>query len=104
MVDRAHLVCVILATATFSLQSPQFYLVISPRTKGRKENRTFTMSQKKTKTKTSDTVRCRHRAQCRVIKGFGSDCPRVEAWRAGAWLSHGSYGLKADAVLQWVFG
>lgn len=56
MVDRAHLVCVISATATFSLQSPPLYLVISPRTKGRKENRTFTMSQRKTKKKISDTA------------------------------------------------
>lgn len=63
------------------------------------------MSQKQTKKKKSlrhgrASVRCRYRAQRRVIKGFGSDFP----WRAGAWLSHGSDGLKADAVLQWVFG
>lgn len=58
MVDRAHLVCVILATATFSFQSPPLYLVISPRTKGRKENRTVTMSQRETKKKKyiSDTA------------------------------------------------
>lgn len=56
MVDRAHLVCVILATATFSFQSPQFYLVISPRTKGRKENRTLATSQKKITKKTSNTA------------------------------------------------
>lgn len=58
MVDRAHLVCVILATATFSFQSPPLYLVISPRTKGRKENRTVTMSQRETKKKISDTSLC----------------------------------------------
>lgn len=49
------MVCVILATAMFSFQSPPYYLVISPRTKGRKENRTFTTSQRGKK-KISDTA------------------------------------------------
>lgn len=65
------------------------------------------MSQKKTKKNLRHgraSVRCWYRAQCRVTKGFGNDFPWVEAQRAGVWLSHGSDGLKADAVLQWVFG
>lgn len=67
------------------------------------------MSQRKTTTKKNlrhshEPVWCRYRTQCRAIKGFGNYFPWVEAWKAGVWLSHGSDGLKGDAVLQWVFG
>lgn len=93
MVDRAHLVCVILATATFSFQSPPFYLVISPRTKGRKENRTFTMSQRRTKKKISDTAM----SLCGVGTALSAALSRVLGatflgWRLGrqerGWATH----------------
>lgn len=69
------------------------------------------MSQNKTKNlrHRCACVRCRHRTRCRATEGFGGasrkcDFPGLEAGRAGLCLSQGSERLKADAVLQWVFG
>lgn len=67
------------------------------------------MSQQKTeKKKISDTVVCLSGVgtalNAVLPRALGMTFPWVEACRAGAWLSHGSDGLKADAVLQWVFG
>lgn len=66
------------------------------------------MSQNKNLRHRRVSIRHRLRAQRRVSAGCGSprqrDCPGAEAGRKGLCLSQGSERLKADAVLQWVFG